>query len=62
MNNTKTVKSFSLSPDTIKVLEELEELSFTNISKFADYALRNQAQLVLAQNKRATENEQIKQI
>lgn len=37
---TKTIKSFSLSAETIDILKQLESFHNYNISKFADNVLR----------------------
>lgn len=47
MSATKTIKSFSLSKETVEVLRQLESFSFYNVSKFADTVLRERGLDVL---------------
>ena len=47
MSKSKTVKSFSLSEETVEVLRELEKFNFYNVSKFADSVLRERGLDVL---------------
>ena len=44
----KSVKTFSLSENTVEVLKQLESFSFYNVSKFADSVLRAKGLNVLA--------------
>ena len=44
----KSVKTFSLSENTVEVLKQLESFSFYNVSKFADSVLREKGLNVLA--------------
>lgn len=47
MSTSKTIKSFSLSKETIEVLKQLESFNFYNVSKFADTVLRERGLDVL---------------
>ncbi len=47
MSTPKTIKSFSLSKETVEVLRQLESFNFYNVSRFADTVLRERGLDVL---------------
>lgn len=47
MSLSRTIKSFSLSKETVEVLKQLESFSFYNVSRFADTVLRERGLDVL---------------
>lgn len=47
MGTSKTIKSFSLSKETVEILRQLESFKFYNVSRFADAVLRERGLDVL---------------